>query len=497
MFKRIRWPGWIVIFLLFFAIITTITKGSEAIIKTDKEDEDNIRIEHKKSSKYPGLNFITETKEENTYTSSISIPTTESESINKEIEGWLNKQKDDFFSAMAANEDILGEDFRAHLNIQLDTEKVNKDIYNLTFYAYHFSGGANGINIIKSFTVDLNEKEILSLTDILEFKEDGLKIVQENIKEQLMNNEDVNKYIMIDTLNDVLSDPNDWEWAINNEIFTIYFSEYEIAAGAAGVIEVNIPLAEIKDYLKEDILSQLDIVTDPVAEEDSKEKQEEKEKKEEDQEDKEEKVELDPSGKYVALTFDDGPSSTVTPNVLGTLKEYGARATFYMLGSQVNYYPEIAKQVAEAGHEIGNHTENHIDLTVADRSKVHAEIKDSSDKIFKASGQQPTTVRPPYGAFNDNVIEVSKENNQSIILWSVDSLDWKSRDASAVKQEILRNVIPGSIVLMHDIHNSTADALPGLLKELKEQGYEFITVSELLSLQEAAGVGPHYGTLNY
>lgn len=501
MLRRVRWPGWIVIVVLTLSIITTIAKGSQAIINTDKdstEKESDVQIEQQDSSKYPGLNLKTKTNETSKYTLSISIPTTKSESINDTIHQWIRKQEDDFLSEVEENQGGFDEDYRAHLNIQVETEKVISGLYNLTFYTYQYAGGANGINTIKSFTIDLNDKKHLMLDDILELDEVGLDVIQKYIKKQLISDKDIKLYLIDDLLDEVLNDSDKWEWSVNKKELTLYFNEYEIAAGAAGVIEVNIPLEKIQSYLKENMISQLKL---QFKDDEDKQKQEDKEAEENknSQEDKDEAqdVQLDPNGKYVALTFDDGPSSTVTPRILATLNEYDALATFFMLGSQVDYYPGMAKKVADAGHEVANHTENHTDLTVANREEIHQEIQNSSDKIYNATGQQPKTVRPPYGAYNETVIDVAKENDESIILWSVDSLDWKSLDANAINEVILNNVAPGSIVLMHDIHDSTADALPELLQSLKEQGYEFITVSQLLELQEAKGIGPHYGTLNY
>lgn len=484
----------IVIVIFIIGIIVMVTKDSLAVvnpadnkmISKDLHKRDEIKIKRNDSSKYPGLNLQTETKESEIYTSSIKLPSTSYDSINEPIHKWVKQQEDEFAKEIELNKDFLKDDFRAHLNIHLDTEKITDNIYNLMFYKYEIAGGANGINTTKSFTIDLKQESILELDDIIELNDESLQVIQEKIKSKLINDEGISLYLVEELLDEILQSPENWEWSINKDDLTIYFNEYEIAAGAAGDISTNISLKEINPFLKNYILESLDFVREPTKNEIIEQKEKE-----------EEGANLDPNGKYVALTFDDGPSQTVTPRILKILKENEAKATFFMLGSQVDYYPTIAKQVADEGHEVANHTENHVDLTVADVGKIKQEINDANEKIQKATGYWPTAVRPPYGAYDQNVVDVVSNNEHSIIMWSVDSLDWKSRNAAAVNEVILRDIVPGSIVLMHDIHESTADALSKLLSELKQRGYEFITVSQLLSLQDKNGVGPHYGTLNY
>ncbi|SDB92198.1 polysaccharide deacetylase family protein [Shouchella lonarensis] len=208
-------------------------------------------------------------------------------------------------------------------------------------------------------------------------------------------------------------------------------------------------------------------------------------------EDLEIRDELDPNGKYVALTFDDGPHPTVTPSVLETLKDHEVPATFYMVGSQVSQHPDLAKAVTEDGHEVGNHTVNHPNMTKMSLADARQEIEQTNTSIKEATGKEPKTIRPPYGAHNEDVLNLFQDMEMPAILWSVDSFDWKS-NAETVKKEVMKQIHDGSIVLMHDIHESTANALPRLLTKLKEEDYEFVTVSELLSLKTGADVGPYY-----
>lgn len=179
----------------------------------------------------------------------------------------------------------------------------------------------------------------------------------------------------------------------------------------------------------------------------------------------------------VALTFDDGPEPEVTPQILNILSQYEARATFYMVGNSVEYYPEIAREVAEEGHEIGNHTMTHADLTTLPEEEAIYEIDKTNELISDAAGQKPTSFRPPYGSTNESLEELV---DMSAVLWTIDSFDWQSRDAESIIQVIQEEVHEDAIILMHDIHQETADALPEVLDYLQSQGYEMITVSELL-----------------
>lgn len=183
--------------------------------------------------------------------------------------------------------------------------------------------------------------------------------------------------------------------------------------------------------------------------------------------------------KCVAITFDDGPGPE-TPRLLQILADHQARATFYLVGRRVGPNAATAKAIADAGHALGNHTWSHPDLTTADAATRASEIAETTRAISEATGRAPTTMRPPYGAVNDDVRADLAADGLPGVLWSVDSLDWKSKDAEATTTEVMAQVKPGSIVLLHDIHATTVDAVPGILEQLTAQGYTFVTVDELL-----------------
>lgn len=181
--------------------------------------------------------------------------------------------------------------------------------------------------------------------------------------------------------------------------------------------------------------------------------------------------------KMVALTFDDGPDPSTTPQALEILKRYGVKGTFFMLGKNVAAYPEVVKKVHKEGHEIGIHTWDHPILTNLPLDDVEHEIMDTQDIIQKVTGIQTKITRPPYGSINS---AVQYAVDQSFIMWDVDTLDWKTHNTDAILQEIKNEVSPGSIILMHDIHQTSIDALPTVIEYLQSQGYDLVTVNELL-----------------
>ena len=431
-------------------------------------------------SKYPGLHLETITASNDTYIYAINSIKTDSLDLTKNIEQWIEKSKEQFISDAQSNS-IVGH--TAALNINLKTIPIADGIYNLIFSKYGITGGANGKNEIKVFTVNVKEDRLYQLTDFIEETDENRTELIQIILEQLNENTELQALVMEDKLVESLASFDDVTWSITEEALILYWDEYEIAAGAAGTIRLALPIEKIQHLVsdKKHELLHLDFT---VRDE------------EPDVIKVPERNPLDPDGKYIALTFDDGPHKTVTDRVLNTLKEYDAKATFFMLGNQVDYYPSLVQRVAEEGHEIGNHSNTHPDLTKVDANRVQKEFETTNQRIHDVIGRYPTVFRPPYGSYNNNSITQATNLNLPIIMWSVDSLDWKTKNATSISHEILSTTTNGSIILMHDIHDATADALPSVLRNLKEQGYSFVTVSQLLEWSGDTGIGPHYGNYN-
>lgn len=191
------------------------------------------------------------------------------------------------------------------------------------------------------------------------------------------------------------------------------------------------------------------------------------------------------SGPYVALTFDDGPHPENTVRLLAMLKERGIKATFFCVGQRVESHPAVAKRIVEEGHEIGNHSWSHKVLSSLSDAAVARELERTDEAIRKATGFSPKLMRPPYGAFTDRQRDLAHRKwGYQITLWDVDSQDWRNPVASYARSRILQGAGPGSIVLSHDIHKSTVDGMPKTLDALKAKGFKFVTVSELLALEQ-------------
>lgn len=183
--------------------------------------------------------------------------------------------------------------------------------------------------------------------------------------------------------------------------------------------------------------------------------------------------------KCVALTFDDGPGPD-TPKLLDTLKAENVPATFLLVGKSVVTYPDTVAREFKEGHSLGVHTWNHPQLTKLPDDKIVNEITSTADAIKKAApNAQITFTRPPYGAFNPRVISVLKSLNHAAVIWDVDTLDWKHRDPNAVLTQVQQQTKPGSIILMHDIHPTSIQAVPAIIKYLRSQGFTMVTVPEL------------------
>lgn len=189
---------------------------------------------------------------------------------------------------------------------------------------------------------------------------------------------------------------------------------------------------------------------------------------------------LDPSRPMISITYDDGPAK-YTSAILDCLEKYGARATFFVQGQSVSKYPDSIKRAVSLGCEIGNHTKNHANLSKLGASQIAEQLSYTNNAVYDLTGVRPALFRPPYGAYNNAVLSAA---NMPAVMWSVDTLDWKTRNAGKTLDCVRQKARDGSIILMHDIHAPTADAAESVIKYLLKQGYQLVTVSELLDARK-------------
>ncbi|SDH88148.1 polysaccharide deacetylase family protein [Nonomuraea jiangxiensis] len=192
--------------------------------------------------------------------------------------------------------------------------------------------------------------------------------------------------------------------------------------------------------------------------------------------------------KCLALTFDDGPGEH-TPTLLKLLKKEKVKATFFLVGKRVVQRPALARQALAEGHAIGNHTYSHASLPTRLDNEILDELKVNQEVIEKATGYRPTMYRPPYGHTDQRVLTLANQVNLAEILWTGTTLDWSLKDAAKIKAAALKLAKRDGVILMHDTEPATVKAMPGIIKELKKQGYHLVTVPTLLR-----GKGPMAGT---
>ncbi|UUZ81653.1 polysaccharide deacetylase family protein [Paenibacillus sp. P26] len=196
------------------------------------------------------------------------------------------------------------------------------------------------------------------------------------------------------------------------------------------------------------------------------------------------KIETDQ--KWIAITFDDGPNPVYTPQILDLLKQYNAKATFFVLGKRVQMYPAIAIREVNEGHEIANHTFDHHFLKNYPAQKLVDEIRQTQEVIFDITEQMPHVFRPPGGFYNDALLDSMKEDKLTVVMWSwyQDTRDWRKPGVDKIVSQVLSNVHNGDIILFHDLQgdcSQTVEALKRILPELQRRGYQFLTVSDLIA----------------
>jgi peptidoglycan/xylan/chitin deacetylase (PgdA/CDA1 family) len=187
-------------------------------------------------------------------------------------------------------------------------------------------------------------------------------------------------------------------------------------------------------------------------------------------------------GPFIAMTFDDGPSQKLTPRLLSILADHHIKATFFVLGENVHEYPEIVARAAQEGHEIGSHSWSHPNLARMSDENVRSQLRRTDEAIKAAVGKSPTLFRPPYGALTTRQKRwIHDEFGYDIIMWDVDPFDWKRPGPTVVTSRIVKETRAGSIILSHDIHPPTIEAMPATFDQLQANGFRFVTVSELIS----------------
>lgn len=319
---------------------------------------------------------------------------------------------------------------------------------------------------------DLKSQTLLSLSDILEGE--YLPVLSDYVRNYFTQTDPYQSVKDTEQFS-IGSAPvmgNFINFTLNDKALTIFFQKYQVFPGYFGIVSVSIPYEELKGYLKIDTTATLLHIASASASVTPKKAQPVQ-------------VAIDPSRPVVALTFDDGPHPKVTPKILDILQQNQAKATFFVVGNRVDSYASTLQREYAEGHEIGNHTYSHPRLTKLTPDKVMYQSNQTDQRVAYLTSYTPKLLRPPYGEIND----VMQSNIQKpFVLWSIDSQDWKSQNKKAIVKEVMEKVKDGDIILMHDLYPATADACAELIPALSAQGYQFVTVSQLLEQKQITPV---------
>ena len=366
---------------------------------------------------------------------SINYPVTEVSALDEAISSYINKVRAEF-----KNSDYDG---KPELNISYTYKEVNDEVINVSILTEIVTDKT--VSKIKTFTYNKKSEKFLTMEDIV----DDLDVLDYDIKKELLS-----KYQDADM--DYLSNVSYDFFTMDDENLTIYFNPTQLKDTNDELVYLDIPLDSLNLLIdvdrEENTNTYLNFKKNTINEED----------------------------KVVALTFDDGPSK-YTKDILDILKKYDACGTFFLIGNKVSFYGEVLREMLSEGNEIGNHSYDHKYLTRLSEEEVKDEISKTQDEIKRVTGYTPTLFRPTYGGYNNTL---KSYIDLTFVLWDADSRDWSVKSTEGIMYNVFKDVKSGSIILFHDNHEYSVNALPSVIKELKKQGYKFVTVSELLELKK-------------
>lgn len=404
------------------------------------------------ASKFPGVKIVTDQSDDKKMPYTVQYPLMEYEAFNNAVTAYTEQSKQYYISMMRLQQD--SKKLTGDLTITVETFE-HDHYYSFVLTNKTILNTEEKQTTIQTFLIDYETGDLFDIRDLLNEDLVSLKTFAAHIQSEMLKNPTYKEYVLEKEL--AFATEPKWRlfkrFALKDDSLFIYFNEGEVAKPEAGVPVVEIPLSFINPLLASDfqIAMQSENTIIPSDKGSSK--------------------------KRIALTFDDGPHPEVTKQILVLLEKYNAKATFFMLGSRAQYYPGLVREVLDSGHELGNHTWSHPVLTKMSPAEIEKEYNSTEEAIIHATGENSTVFRPPYGAINE---EIRNAIPCKSVNWTIDTLDWKYRDSEKLFPMVKEALHNNAIVLMHDIHQSTADGLEPVLAYLQKEGYEFLTVSEIL-----------------
>ncbi|MCL1952708.1 MAG: polysaccharide deacetylase family protein, partial [Oscillospiraceae bacterium] len=397
---------------------------------------------------------------------SVYYPRTENEQADKAVQAFVDGKLAQFKQGARPGAKDGGE-----LTVSLKVTRFDDDIVSFLFRSYtRCAGEAGGRDELDTMTFDLSTGERYELASLFRGGGDYLKALSRLVYDELQSlafyraSEPESALLRKGTQ---ASAENFREFALDGDTLRLFFPPAQLGSGPNAADRCDIPLAALKSLLaRRFLLPRRGGVEppepDPLKPEDLE------------------------GQKLIALTFDDGPHRVNTPRLLDILEAEGVRVTFFVLGCNAETLPDIPRRAADGGHQVASHTWHHKDLTKLGAAQRRAEIEDTAALLEHITGLRPTAMRPPYGAQNEAVRAAA---DTPLILWSIDPVDWKTRDADKTYAHVMAHVRDGDIILLHDIHAPTIDAAEKLIPALKAQGYIFVTVDQLLAARGGAAPG--------
>lgn len=385
----------------------------------------------------------------------ILYPETEVAALNKEINKWIVETVEKYTAEAHQRPET---ETPAELAVAYESYYADESTASIILTGTFISPFmAHPEDIVKTFNVNIKEKKLFEIGEL--FDSENRKDIIATVAEKAgVKPEDVDENIL----------DNGY---LTEDSLVVVLERGKYLPMSDGTKTVEFKYGDVENIMKKPFEEKLpsketeEVVDSPVTPGES------------------EKREIDPDKPMVALTFDDGPSAH-TDRLLDIFARYGGKGTFFVIGNLIDGRKSTVKRIVREGHEIGNHGWNHRQLTNLTSEEIRDQIMMTRAKIYDTVGVDSLIVRPPYGACNDTVKTVGANVGVSFVNWSVDTLDWKSKNAAAVRKEIMSCVTDGAIILCHDLHKTTVDAMETVIPELIEKGYQLVTVSELMEYSE-------------
>ena len=411
-------------------------------------------------SKYSGIRSKFATRDNKREKVSIEYPITENEKINRLISESIDKIDRDFQNTV-----LLATVFDKPM-----TETIGYQVTHNTSEALSIvvnikqdMNGAHPASMTQFWTFDKKSGEVVGLADFTEQSDEAAEAIisaaKDNISQIIKQRQqpeiDLNEIINKEALSNfiITNNGNSLAWPLG---------QASLLPSSYGELTITVPISSVSKYLQNPTARKFANIPKPAE--------------------KPKPAPATPTptvaNKTIALTFDDGPGP-YTAHLLDILDQYGAKATFFLIGSKVSGQASVVRSIQARGHQLGNHSWSHPELPKLSVDQIAGEIDRTNEAIRQATGVKPSILRPPYGAVNGVVLEQLRLRNMSSILWSVDTRDWADRNSQIVCSRAVAGARPGAVILMHDIHQTSVNAVPCILSSLKQQGYSFVTIQRL------------------